>query len=289
MQEYNILLNFFVYGFLGWCSEVAFAAFRERKFVNRGFLNGPVCPIYGFGVITVVNILEPIAGQLAVLYIASAILTTVLEWITGFLLEKLFHHQWWDYSDMPLNLNGYVCLPFSLLWGAACVIIVRWIHPFVERILNFLPLWLGISFLVVFSVLFVVDLYVTVSGILKLNRRLERMEKIARELHSMSDQIGSNISKNVLEGIEKQEETLERAEETLEKAEEKAEELRQKYREIVADYSAVSRRLMKAFPKISSRRYGRQLQVLRENFLKKIQREQIEDSKVEDNREKFGE
>ena len=96
---YDMLLSFFIYGFLGWCAEVAFAATQEKRFVNRGFLNGPICPIYGIGVTVVIIALEPYAGNLAVLYVVSALLVTALEWATGLLLEKIFHHKWWDYSD----------------------------------------------------------------------------------------------------------------------------------------------------------------------------------------------
>lgn len=263
MQGYYVLLSFFIYSFLGWCTEVVYAALKERKFVNRGFLNGPVCPIYGFGVITVVNILEPVSDQYVILYVASAVLATVLEWITGFLLEKLFQHKWWDYSNIPLNLNGYVCVIFSLLWGVACVVIVKWIHPFFFKGLERIPLWLGITFLIIFGILFIVDLCVTVAGILKLNRHLDKMEKIAKELQNISDQIGGNISKNVLEGIEIQEET---------KA--KAEELRQKYLEMVKERFIVGRRLLQAFPKMQPRLHERQFQNLKEQFLKKKKEEQ---------------
>lgn len=93
MTYYDILFSFFIYGFLGWCSEVAFAAFKQHSFVNRGFLNGPICPIYGIGVTVVVASLQPYVGNLILLYITSTILVTFLEWLTGFLLEKMFHHR----------------------------------------------------------------------------------------------------------------------------------------------------------------------------------------------------
>ena len=104
-ELYFITLYFFVYGFLGWCTEVAFAAWKEHRFVNRGFLNGPICPIYGFGVTMVVRFLSPYKANLVLLYITSVILVTALEWLTGFILEKLFHNKWWDYSKMPLNIG----------------------------------------------------------------------------------------------------------------------------------------------------------------------------------------
>ena len=113
MYIYFVVLYFFIYGFLGWCTEVAYAAVKEGKFVNRGFLNGPICPIYGIGVSTVIHFLQPVADQWILLYILSTILVTLLEGATGFLLEKLFHHRWWDYSEIPLNIGGYVFQPLD--------------------------------------------------------------------------------------------------------------------------------------------------------------------------------
>lgn len=88
------------------------AAVKERRFLNRGFLNGPLFPIYGIGVTLVVLALEPYRDDLGVLYLTSAVLVTVLEYITEVLLEKIFHHKWWDYSKMPCNIKGYVCILF---------------------------------------------------------------------------------------------------------------------------------------------------------------------------------
>ena len=228
MAVYHILVNFFVYGFFGWCSEVAFAAVKERKFVNRGFLNGPLCPIYGIGVTAIVTLMDAYMDNLLLLFLLSGVLVTALEWVTGFLLEVLFHHKWWDYSKMPLNLNGYVCLPFSLLWGAACTLIVKYIHPLLWKLLSLIPLWLGIFLLGVLSAALAVDLYVTVTGILKLNKRLERLDEIAKELHRISDQMGENIYENMMDGLEKQEKAKQKAEEKTAELREKAEELKAK-------------------------------------------------------------
>ena len=133
MQTYFFILYFFTYGFFGWCTEVAYAATQQRKFVNRGFLNGPICPVYGIGVGVVVQFLTPFENNLFLLYITSIIVVTVIEGLTGYLMDKLFHHKWWDYTNQPLNIGGYVCLLFSLAWGVACVIIVKVIHPFIHK------------------------------------------------------------------------------------------------------------------------------------------------------------
>ena len=114
MQIYELLLYFFIYSFLGWCTEVAFATVKERRFVNRGFLNGPLCPIYGVGVSSVVTLLAGFQDNLLLLYLSSLVLVTVIEGVTGYIMDRIFHHKWWDYTGLPLNIGGYVCLPFPL-------------------------------------------------------------------------------------------------------------------------------------------------------------------------------
>ena len=268
MELYEGILCFFIYGFLGWCTEVAFAAGKERRFVNRGFLNGPICPINGIGVVAVVLLLAPYKERLLILYVASIIVVTALEWVTGFLLEKLFHSKWWDYSNMPLNLNGYVCLLFSLIWGVACVAIVKWIHPFIFKGVTFFPKWLSILLIVVLGIGMLADLYVTVTNILKMNRHLARMEEIAAELRRISDELGENISENVLDAMEKKEDFEEDMEEASEELRKRAEELREKYRDIKFKNARSVRRILRAFPRMHSGRYHEAMEDLRE-YLKK--------------------
>ena len=207
MQIYYFISYFFIYSFLGWCTEVAFATVKQRSFVNRGFLNGPVCPVYGIGVGSVVLLLEPKELGLAALYIVSTVLVTVIEGMTGYLMDRIFHHKWWDYSEQPLNIGGYVCLPFSLAWGVACVLIVRVIHPFVCQMVDMIPVTVGIGLAAVLGIALLADLYVTTAEILKLNKKLDTMEKISAELRELSDMIGVNIHESVMETMEFSEET----------------------------------------------------------------------------------
>lgn len=167
---YQFLWIFFVYAFLGWCTEVSYAALRTGKFVNRGFLNGPVCPIYGCGVVVVLVGLTPLKGNFVLLFLGSVVLTSVLELATGFVLEKLFRQRWWDYSDKPFNLGGYICLEFSIMWGFACLFVVDILHPSIEFFIRLIPHTLGWVLLGLFSSAMAVDLAATVRTIAKLNR-----------------------------------------------------------------------------------------------------------------------
>lgn len=235
MDIYYLLLYFFVYGFLGWCAEVAFAAVKELRFVNRGFLNGPICPIYGVGVTIVIAFLTPIRSNLILLYITSVILVTLLEGLTGWAMDKIFHNKWWDYSNMPFNIGGYVCLVFSLVWGVACVAIMDLIHPPIHQLLTYIPRTVGILFIVILGVLMFADLYVTASAIFQFNKRLASMEKIASELHEISDQLGENIYEKAIFAMEKQEESKKVLETSKQKLDDTASEIRERTQDAASE------------------------------------------------------
>ena len=306
MSIYFILLYFFVYGFLGWCTEVGFAAFKTHHFVNRGFLNGPICPIYGVGVTAVITVLTPYKSDIIVLYILSVVLVTVLEGVTGWAMDKIFHNKWWDYSDMPLNIGGYVCLLFSIVWGFACLFIIYFIQPLVHDVLAFIPTIVGIVLIVILGITLIADLYVTASTIFKFNRRLATMEKIAAEMHEISEQIGQEIFEKTIRAMDRQEaskeklatatdefkekmqdtasglkektqgtafELKERALDARERSQEISEELRSRiaslhtrYHESTDKPGRISRRLMNAFPKMESRQHKESLEVLKKRW-----------------------
>lgn len=281
MRIYSLLLYFFIYSFLGWCTEVAYATVKERRFVNRGFLNGPWCPIYGVGVSAVVTLLDGFRDSLLLLYLSSLVLVTLIEGMTGFIMDKIFHHKWWDYTGLPLNIGGYVCLPFSIAWGAACVVIVKGIHPLIERLVGFLPEAAGAALLCVLTVCLAADVAATTAGILKLNRRLDMLERIGAELHEISDRMGANIHENVMDAMEKAEALEDVAQARKEKLDalsgearerldllsgetrERYDMLRQRYAELTGATLQASRRLVRAFPRMESRRHKELLDELK--------------------------
>ena len=200
---YHALWVFFIYAFLGWCTEVSYAATKTGKFVNRGFLNGPWCPIYGFGVVIVLAFLEPLKSNLFVLFLGSVVLTSALEWLTGFLLEKLFAQRWWDYSNEPFNLSGYICLRFSLAWGFACLFVVKLLHPTVLLLIRLIPHLVGLILLGILGVVMAIDLAATVSAIAKLNRRLALIDEMAGRIREASNDFGEDLAERVLDAAEK--------------------------------------------------------------------------------------
>ena len=186
---YVYLCYFLIYSFLGWCVEVCYAALNTKKFINRGFLNGPYCPIYGAGVITIMYFVYPFKNSLIVLFIFSVILTSLIEFLTGFILEKAFHYRWWDYSKEHFNLGGYICLKFSIIWGLACVFVTEIVHPGVRDIVLWIPKSFGEVILGILYLLMMIDFIVTVKTVLKLNARMEKLQMIADDIHKFSDKL----------------------------------------------------------------------------------------------------
>ncbi len=250
---------FFIYAFLGWCTEVVYAALVHGKFVNRGFLNGPVCPIYGFGVVIVLCALEPIRDNFVLLYLGSVVLTTTLEFITGFVLDKLFHKHWWDYSKEHFNIKGYICLKFSLIWGFACLIVVDIIHPVMHEFVKLLPDKIGAVILIVFTFAIISDMAVTVLGISKTNKHLKLMRATAKELRELSDSIGTEISGKTLQIAEKHESAKVGRDKKLEEIRGRISELQKKYDELHTGMPNTAKRIQKAFPqlKLTEHRIGK--------------------------------
>ena len=270
MSIYYSILYFFVYGFLGWCTEVIFAAFKQHRFVNRGFLNGPICPIYGVGVTLVIACLEAFQSNLLLLYISSVILVTVLEGVTGWAMDKLFHNKWWDYSKLPFNIGGYVCLLFSLIWGVACVFIVYFVHPLIHQVLSLIPHTAGIALIAILGIALLSDMIVTTSAIVKFNQYLELLKHITDELHAISNQIGAELYQNVMHVLDMQESSRQKLDDVkLEVSKEirmQIVELKTRAQNLGEKVPKPARRLLKAFPKLESRNYKAQLELFRKKL-----------------------
>jgi uncharacterized membrane protein len=213
MTYYQILWYFLLYSFGGWVVEVIYHAVKLGKIVNRGFLNGPVCPVYGFGMLGVLCVIHEL-GRVAdglnlaadgtgtetwldvlVLFLIGMALTTAVELIAGWLLDTLFHTRWWDYSSLPFNFHGYICLKFSIIWGLAVVFIVRLVHPSLGAgTVAMIPENVGWWLLLMFYSMYGADLVVTVLTIVGLNRKLAQLDGLRRSMRKVSDNMTDVIA-----------------------------------------------------------------------------------------------
>ncbi len=261
MSLYEIVWIFYTYAFLGWCTEVVFAASVHGKFVNRGFDIGPVCPIYGFGILIVVECLGRVQENIIVLFLASVVLTSLLEFLVGFILEKFFHEKWWDYSGEPFNIKGYICLRFSLMWGIACVFVINLVHPAIMKFIDCIPTNLGVFLLTFFTVIFASDFSITIANILKIRKNVKAINDIEAALEKLSSTIGQNLSDSAITAINKSEQIKEAVEETLPDRQEIIDSLGEHKAEIDSlmkkleihklKLNKASRHIRKAFPNIS--------------------------------------
>ncbi|MFD2387089.1 putative ABC transporter permease [Enterococcus rivorum] len=189
---YRSSLIIFMYSFIGWLWETIYCSIKAKKFIYRGFLIGPYCPIYGFGILSVLYFLNPFQNNLFLLYILSAVMVTVLEYITSYALEKLFHASWWDYKDVPLNINGRVAIPVSLFWGIDCVLIVKVIQPKVLILEQFLANRFGLALPLLLLVLISSDLVYTLIN-------MQSFKKVTAEMSALIEERKVELEKNLNE------------------------------------------------------------------------------------------
>ena len=205
----KLFMMFLIYSFSGWIIEVIGELIKSKKFVNRGFLIGPICPVYGFGAILITILLSHYSNDYFVIFGLSIILCGVLEYFTSYILEKLFNARWWDYSNERFNIKGRICLDNLLLFGIAGIVIISFINPFLNKILDSLPKnIMNIVFYITF-ITFIIDTIVSLSIINKIR----------------------NISKSVTTQFK-----------------DNTEEISKKVREKILEQSAVYRRILEAFP-----------------------------------------
>lgn len=193
---YQLLWIFFIYSFIGWCGEVVLAAVNRHKFVNRGFVSCPLCPVYGAGAVAVSVFLPELEERLFFLFLGGMIVTAFVEYLTGRLLELIFHKKWWDYSDQKFQLDGYVCLKNSVIWGICSVLVIRIFNPLLCRGLELLPMLLGEVLLWVLGVLLAIDFIGSGIAVLGLKKQ-GRISQITEELHRTSKILENALTERI--------------------------------------------------------------------------------------------
>ena len=186
MTFYQIVFLFFAYSFLGWVGEVLFTAVVHRKYQDRGVLSGPLCLLYGVGGLVITFALGDIREGWFFLLVFSAVYATVIEWIGGHILEYTTHTRWWDYSAMPFNLDGYVCLGASLTWGALGVVVLKWGNPLLLVLYSLVPRGIWVVVLLAALVVFCVDLVGTLLTMAGLRYRWHAAAAVENRLANLT-------------------------------------------------------------------------------------------------------
>lgn len=267
MNMYMYFLSFIIYSFLGWICETIYCLIIDKEYVNRGFLKGPFCPIYGAGALIVIIILSPVSDNILLLFLSGMIFTSILEYITGFLLEIIFNLKWWDYSNYRFNIKGRVCLLNSILFGILSLITVTIINPIIIEYIKNIPsniiTWIcGISI-----IYFLLDSIISVYKVLQLGGKLREMHMLFEEIREKSESYKVIIQQSMsrFDGL------IEPENEKIIYAKEQINKLKIKLETIILKNKFINKRIIKAFPNIKSLKYQYSLDKLKEE-IKKIKK-----------------
>lgn len=186
---YQWLTFFFIYCFFGWIFESTYVSLKKRQFVNRGFLRLPLLPLYGTGAVMMLWVSLPVKDNLFLVYVSGVVAATVLEYVTGWGMERLFKMKYWDYSNQRFNVKGYICLSSSIAWGFLTILLTEVIHRPIERYVLGLPLMVNLVCVIVVSLLFAADTAESVKAALDLAKVLDAMTNMRAELDDIQVQM----------------------------------------------------------------------------------------------------
>lgn len=198
---YEMLWLFLAYSFTGWILETTTAAFKQKRFVNRGLINGPLCVTYGFAMSVITIFGQELHGFW--LFLGSVIIAGVIEWIAGHLIEKMFHERWWDYSNVRWNLDGYICLPMLIIWGALCTAAIVWGNPFLLMLCHMVPGLAGVIIVWILFLILVLDALASLIILSGKSKRVDNWQAIDTWLNSISLRMGTWVYERIGRRIDK--------------------------------------------------------------------------------------
>ena len=256
-----LFLYFVLYSFLGWCMETVYCSLRERRLVPRGFLLGPICPIYGVGVLMMICWFAPFMGNPVLFYVVATVCMSAWEYFVGWFLETTTHIKYWDYSMHKFNLKGRICLWVSLTWGVLAYLILYWVHPAVSQLVLKLPLLARYIISIVLAVILVADTVTTI-------RKLALTAKLMRRLDEMRIQLAlgrAELEDSLQEiKVELSEKLAANSRERKAKRAESNARLQNAYEELLKRTERHSRRFLNRYHLMSSKAYNPDISALRE-------------------------
>ena len=263
---WSAFLIFILFSFIGWISEVIYVGVTSaHKFVNRGFLHGPLCPVYGFGGVVILMLPPSLYATWIPLFFASMILCTIVEYFVSWLMEKLFHTRWWDYSHYKIQLNGRICLLNSILFGFLGVVVIHFVYPLMIDLLNSLgQKVINVSGVIILAVLSV-DIFFTV-------RKLVDFANVMKKLKELGETLNSHYGQ---EEWFKKGSFMDMINSVIERAENRKEEFSQKILEKIDKVQNLRlpsvELFIKKFPSIKSTKYKDELNMIKEKIHQKIE------------------
>lgn len=271
MHEYDLsqwLIFFFLYSFIGWVWESCYVSARKRHWVNRGFLHGPMLPIYGSGAVVILVSTIGVRENPWLVFVFGLIGATLLEYVTGAVMERMFHVKYWDYSNQKLNLNGYICVSSSLCWGVFSVLLVRFIHVPIERVVLRIPPLAADIVAFVFTIAASVDLTQSFNEAMDFKRVLVQLDESKKRIRNLQEKVRAASE--------------ERLEEYRQHSDELVSEYRQRADELVAQYRKRSEQLveehkMRAEEEAQKRRSYRKAYLERVTMQREQRRLQLEE------------
>ncbi len=287
---FDLYFYFMIYSFLGWALESAYVSASNKTWTNRGFISGPLCPIYGTGATLVIVALTPFKNNLLLMFLGGVFIATVVEYVIALLLEKIFHATWWDYSQMRFQLQGRICLRRSLEWGVLTVVMMHLIQPPIQRFVAWIPRTTGEFIGVLLLMYLMADASVTVMNIFQLKEKIARLEEAGLGLREKMESVTLFEAKKefldyleglpIAEALNNLKARLEehngqmmqlRAEERL-KFEFFLSEMKDKLEKrdkILKRNTLTERRIAKAFPRLNFKNYNEAFAALKDELLKK--------------------
>ena len=263
---WSAFLIFILFSFIGWISEVIYVGVTSaHKFVNRGFLHGPLCPVYGFGGVVILMLPPSLYATWIPLFFASMILCTIVEYFVSWLMEKLFHTRWWDYSHYKIQLNGRICLLNSILFGFLGVVVIHFVYPLMIDLLNSLgQKVINVSGVIILAVLSV-DIFFTV-------RKLVDFANVMKKLKELGETLNSHYGQ---EEWFKKDSFMDMINSVIERADNRKEEFNQKILEKIDKVQNLHlpsvELFIKKFPSIKSTKYKDELNMIKEKIHQKIE------------------
>ncbi len=281
----QMFLYFVWYSFLGWCMESTYCSIMEKHLINRGFLHLPLCPIYGAGVLIMVNFFTPFTGNPLLFYVMATVVMSAWEYFVGWLLEVTTHMKYWDYSHRRFNLKGRICLGNCLWWGVASYFVIYWIHPATIRLLGTLPVLARQITAYVLAAAVIADTVITIRDLALISKALAKAEEarvqlelgkkeLQEQLDARKDALTQSLEakkENLQQSLEARKDDLQESlENRAERAKARLAALEERRSQMLAAADKHSRRFVRHYRTLSSRRYSGTLAELRRRAAERL-------------------